>query len=378
VQKIYWRPAQVSRLVHVLVAFIAVATLLSAERFQVVQVQPHFEEKLEAANRMRRGMDVLRVYRVRNVAPVDREVDPTNSGMIGQANSSTTTSTGSLEAKRTTANPNWAAVVVDILLQAGVRKGDLVAVGVSGSFPALNMAAAIATDVLDLDAVSIAGVGASSFGANIPGFTWLDMERLLVQADVISRPSLAASLGGTQDRAVGISSSGRRRLREAIERNRVMKIDVADQAASIERRMEIYKEYAAGRRFAAYINVGGSLASTGPKSVKRLYRPGLNLKPDPRGVAVDSVMMRFLRDGAPVVNLSKVVALAERYGLPVEPAELPPVGSGLIFEKRAHNPPLVAGLLLGLLFVLYGLLKLELGARLTALGGRRQQMERMV
>ncbi len=377
-QKIYWRPARVSRLVHVLVAVIAVATLLSAERFQVVHVQPHFDVKLEAANRMRRGMEVLRIHRVRNVARIDREVDPTDSGLLGQASSSTTTSTGSLEAKRTTANPNWGAVVVDLLLEAGVRKGDLVAVGVSGSFPALNLAALTGADVLGLEVVTITGVGASSFGANFPSFTWLDMERLLVQGKVIPGSSVAASLGGTQDRALGIPSSGRKRLREAIQRNQIAFIEADDQVASIDRRMEIYRESAAGRRFSAYVNVGGSLVSIGPKSVKRLYRPGVNRRANPRGIGVDSVMMRFLRDGVPVVNLSKVLSLADRYGLPVEPTELPPVGTGLVFEKREHSRPLLAGLLLFLLSTLYGLLKLELGARITTLGGRRRPMERMV
>jgi poly-gamma-glutamate system protein len=309
---------------------------------------------------------------------VDREVDPTDSGILGQATSSTTTSTGSLEAKRTTANPNWAAVVVELLLDAGVREGDLVAVGVSGSFPALNIATLTAADVLGLEIVSIAGVGASSFGANLSEFTWLDMERHLVDAKVIPQASVAASLGGTQDRALGLPAGGRKRLRAAIERNRVTFLDTKEQAESIDRRMEIYKENALGRRFAAYVNVGGSLASTGPKSMKRLYRAGLNLKPNPRGLGVDSVMMRFLRDGVPVINLSKVVTLAERYGLPVEPAELSPVGSGLVFEKREHSRPLMAGLLVFLLVALYGLLKLELGARITALGSRRRQMERMV
>lgn len=377
-QRIYWRPAQVSRRVHVLVAVLAVAILVSAERFQMVHVQPHFDVKLEAANRMRRGIELLRVYRVRNVAPVDREVDPTDSGILGKATSSTTTSTGSLEAKRTTANPNWAAVVIELLLDAGVREGDLVAVGMSGSFPALNLAALIAADVLGLEVVSISGVGASSFGANLPGFTWLDMEHQLVEAQAIPRASVAASLGGTQDRALGLPSAGRKRLRAAIERNGVAYIDTKEQAASIDQRMEIYKENALGRRFAAYVNVGGSLVSTGPKSMKRLYRPGLNRKPNPRGLGVDSVMMRFLRNGAPVINLSKVVALAGRYGLPVEPTELPPVGSGLVFEKREHSRPLVAGLLAFLLIALYGLLKLELGARIAALGARRRQMERMI
>ena len=377
-QKLYWRPARVSHLVHVLVALIAVAGLLTAERFRVVHIQPHFDEKLEAANRMRRGMEVIRVHRIRHVAPVDRELDPTASGLIGQATSSTTTSTGSLEAKRTTVNPNWAAVVVDLLLEAGVRPGDLVAVGVSGSFPALNLAAFAGVDVLGVDFVSIASAGASSFGANFSSFSWLDMERILVESKVIPRGSIAASLGGTQDRALGLSAAGRQRLRQSIDRNRVTFIETDAELSSIERRMEIYGEHAAGRRFAAYINVGGSLVSIGPKSVKRLYRPGLNRRPNPRGIGVDSVMMRFLRDGVPVINLTKVVALAERHGLQLEPTEPPPVGSGLVFEKSEHSRLLVAALLIFLLVALYGLLKLELGARISALRGGRGRIERMV
>lgn len=377
-QKLYWRPARISSLVHLLVAIIAIAGLLSVERFQVIQVQQHFEKKLQAANRMHRGMEIIRLYRIKYVAEVDREVDPADSGMIGAANSSITTSTGSLAAKRTSANPNWAAVLVDQLLEAGVQPGELVAVGVSGSFPSLNLAAFVAAEVLELDFVSIASVGASSFGANFTEFTWLDMERILIEAKVISRGSAAGSLGGTLDRAVGIPKSSRKRLRAALDRNRIPFIEVAEELSSIDQRMKIYDDYAGGRRIAAYINVGGSLVSIGEKSAKRLYRPGLNLKPNPRGIGVDSVMMRFLRDGVPVINMSKVVALAERYGMPVEPTELTPAGSGLVFEKREHSRPLVAGLLVFLLFTVYGLLKLEFGARLTALGGRRRQMERMV
>ncbi len=377
-QKLYWRPARISSLVHLLVAIIAVAILLSVERFQVVQVQHHFEKKLQAANRMHQGMEAIRLHRIKNVAPVDREVDPADSGMIGAANSSITTSTGSLAAKRTTANPNWAAVIVDQLLEAGVQPGDLVAVGVSGSFPALNLAAVVGAEVLELDFVSIASAGASSFGANFSALTWLDMERVLIDEKIISRASTAGSLGGTLDRAIGIPASGRKRLRAALDRNDIAVIDVDEEISSIDQRMKVYGDYAAGRRIAAYINVGGSLVSIGPKSAKRLYRPGLNFKPNPRGIGVDSVMMRFLRDGVPVINMSKVVALADRYGMPVEPTELPPAGSGLVFEKREHSRPLVAGLLIFLLFTLYGLLKLELGARISALGGRRRQMERMV
>jgi poly-gamma-glutamate system protein len=203
------------------------------------------------------------------------------------------------------------------------------------------------------------------------------MERVLGDEKVISTRSAAASLGGAADRALGILSSGRRRLRRAIDRNHVAFISAEEELSSIEQRMAVYIEHAKGRRYAAYVNVGGSLVSIGPKSVKRLYRPGLNLRADPRGGGVDSVMMRFLRDDVPVINLSKVVPLAEAYGLPIEPSELPPVGEGPVFERHEHNRLLVVGLLFGLLAALYGLLKLEFGARITALSGRSQGLKPM-
>jgi poly-gamma-glutamate system protein len=341
-------------------------------------VQPDFEAKVAAARQMERGMEILRSHRKRSLEPVDVDVDPTGSGMLGLASSSITTNSGSLEAKRTTANPNWAAVLVDLLRDAGVERGDLVAVGISGSFPALNTAAFVAADVLDLDVVSIASAGASSFGANIPGLTWLDMEGLLFGAEIIRARSVAASLGGTRDRALGMSRSGRERLREAIARNGADYIEVTDETSSIEKRMAIYEARSEGRRYAAYINAGGALVSIGPKSVKRLYRPGVNLRPHPRAALVDSVTMRFLGDGTPVVNLSKVVPLALAYGLPIEPPALAKVGEGPVFEKRTHDRRLVAGLLAGLVAVTWALLRQGVGAQLGIASGRGRKLERMV
>ena len=113
--------------------------------------------------------------------------------------------------------------------------------------------------------------------------------------------------------------------------------------------------------------------------MKRLYRPGVNLRPHPRGLGVDSVTMRFLTEGTPVINLSKVIPLADDYGLPVEPPALPEVGEGPVFAKRSHDLRLVAGLLAALAVTSLVLLRLEVGARLIALGGgRRRKLERMV
>jgi poly-gamma-glutamate system protein len=334
-------------------------------------VSPDFPEKLRAAQVMERGLAVLRDYRTREVAPIDTELDPTGSGMIGPASSITTTNSGSLAAKRTTVNPNWGAVLVDLLRQAGARRGDLVAVGISGSFPALNMAALVAADVLGVETVVIASAGASSFGANLPEFGWLDMEHQLVQAGIFSGHTIAASLGGTRDRALGMDRAGRRLLRQSIEQYGIHFIDVREEIASIEERMRIYRESAGGRRFAAYINAGGALVSLGPRSVKRLYDPGVLRRPNPRGVGVDSITMRFLTQGTPVINLSKVVPLAEQYGLPVEPTALAEVGVGPVFARRSHDRRVVAAAFAALAIVSFVLLRLEVGARWLGSGDGR-------
>jgi poly-gamma-glutamate system protein len=370
VQKLYWRSPRISRVMYVLASLIAVGVLVATEAFKETVVAPYPEEKLEAARLMARAMEAIQNHRVRRIGPIDLEADPTNSGMLGLSSSAITTNTGSLEAKRTTLNPNWAAVVVELLHEAGVQRGSTIALGVSGSFPALNLAAFAAAEILDLDVISIASVGASSWGANIPSLTWLDMERILDEAGILSTRSIAASLGGTRDRAIGMPKTGRRRLRDAIKRAGVPYIETETDLDSIESRMALYREHAGDRYIQAYVNVGGSLASIGPKSVKRLYRPGLNVRLAPNAVHVDSVMKRFLRDGVPVVNLSKIVPLAELYGLPLEPVALPPPGEGLVYERQGYNRLLVAGLLGFLLVSLWALLRLDVGSRMAALAGR--------
>ena len=240
------------------------------------------------------------------------------------------------------------------------------------------MAALIAAEVGGAETVTIASAGASSFGANIPEFGWLDMEKLLADAGIFSGRTVAASLGGTRDRALGMDRAGRKRLRQSIDDHGIFFIDVRQEIASIEERMRIYEEHAGGRRFAAYINAGGALVSLGPKSVKRLYQPGVNLRPHPRGIGVDSVTMRFLGQNVPVINLSKVVPLAEQFGLPIEPSQLPEVGKGPVFANRSHDPRLVAALLAALAGSSLALLRFEVGARLFAIGGRQRKLERMV
>jgi hypothetical protein len=73
-----------------------------------------------------------------------------------------------------------------------------------------------------------------------------------------------------------------------------------------------------------------------------------------------------------------VIPLAEQFGLPIEPTALPEVGEGRVFANRSHDRRLVAALLAGLAGSCLVLLRLEVGARLLAIGGRQRKLERMV
>jgi hypothetical protein len=79
-----------------------------------------------------------------------------------------------------------------------------------------------------------------------------------------------------------------------------------------------------------------------------------------------------------VINLSKVIPLAEQYACRSSRPRLPAVGEGAVFAQRTHDRRLVAALLAALAGASYVLLRLEVGARILALGGRRAKLERMV
>jgi poly-gamma-glutamate system protein len=218
-----------------------------------------------------------------------------------------------------------AALVVRLLWEGGVRPGDRVAVGLSSSFPALNLALGTALDAMEVEGVIISSLGSSSWGANHPNLTWLDMESLLYQAGVIGRQSIAFSAGGRNDLITGFSREGQEALLAAVGRRKGELINTGSLAANIERRLEIY----GNSDYAAYINVGGSLASLSEVSAVEL-RPGLQkLQLLPSGVAPCSPL-EVAQTGV-VINLLEVGTLALRYGLPLDPYPLPPLGIGSVY-----------------------------------------------
>jgi len=326
--KIWFIPSRKNLTWLPLVALVTTAAFGWAWLGREIVPTPYYHRQVTAAQAMVRGMAVLADYR-HTYGPAIAPEDYNQTGLIGVEYSPITTTLAPLWIKRTTANHDVAALVVRLLWEGGVRPGDRVAVGLSSSFPALNLALGAALDAMEVEGIIISSLGASSWGANDPDLTWLDMESLLYQAGVIKHKSIAFSAGGSNDLITGFSQEGQGALLAAVRRQEGELIDTGTLATNIERRLDIY----GNGDYAAYVNVGGSLASLGEVSAQKL-RPGLQrLQLLPSGVALCSPL-EVAQTGV-VINLLEVGTLALRYGLPLDPYPLPPVGSGPVYMYKA-------------------------------------------
>ena len=232
-KRVYWRPPGVRRAALSLIACVALVALVAVQASPVKKKQRWYGEKMAAARLALRAMDQIKAEKARLGIVPDAEGDPQNTGLIGKPLSSVTSDTGYLLAKRTSVNPNFAAAMVDLLKRAGVKQGDTVAVGVSGSFPALNIATYAALQTLKLKPIVIASASASQWGANDPNLLWIDMERVLAERHVFSIRSAAARRGGLDDRGFGMSKQGRKLIDDAIERNHLEELDVTSRPVAI-------------------------------------------------------------------------------------------------------------------------------------------------
>jgi len=362
-KKLYWRPQRTSARILSFLAVTATIGMVSVETFRVREIQPHYKEKLAASRLARQAFQLVKKERLRKGIFLDPEADPARSGLIGQLISPVTTNTGHLGAKQATINPNFAAVVVHLLKRAGVNEGDGVAVGLSGSFPALNINVLAALQTLKVRPYIVSSAGASQWGANIPSFMWPDIESLLFRNRLISFRSLAVSPGGIDDRALGLSREGKQMIEQAILRNGLTPMEVKSYLDGLEQRMAIYRDHAEQADIRAYINVGGGTTSVGTHVGKHLFRPGLNRRA-PRGANIDSVMIRFASRGLPVIHLTQITELCQRYGLPPAPTQIPPLGEGKIFSREVYNLYLAGGVLAGLVIMLFAFLRTDWGYRL--------------
>ena len=241
--KVYWRPSEVSSGALVVLAMISLAGLLMVETMRRQDTKADFGKMAAAAQQAEQSMEHVGNLR-RQIQRIDADVDPQESGLIGVSSSPVTSLSGHLPAKQTSINPNWAAVIFRMLREADVGQGDVVAVAVSGSFPVLNIATYAAIEQMGAIPIVIVSGSASQWGANVPGLTWIDMTRELRKAGLTSIQEVAASLGGAEDRGIGVSERGRDIIAKAIERGELQLLLPASLEEAVTKRIGLYTSFA--------------------------------------------------------------------------------------------------------------------------------------
>lgn len=321
----------------VLLAVLGISFHVLAQVTRHMKPQPFMAEKMAASQRALRCFTAIQETRVGAPATLDKENDPEASGLIGQEFTLITTDRGVLDSKLTTVDPNFAAVFVQYFHELGLKPRDPIAISMTGSFPALNISMICAAEEMKLRPIVITSVGASMWGANDPRFTWLDMERFLNDKGLMKTRSVAASIGGSNDRGRGLSPKGRSLLRDAVTRNGVSLISEPTLEQSVQKRIEIFDHAAGTRGVKAFVNIGGGSASVGNAQSANLIHPGINRTLRPYNWTQRGTLQYYARKQVPIIHLLNIESIAEEYGLPLSPETVPPVGEGDIFHRQAYD-----------------------------------------
>ena len=129
--------------------------------------------------------------------------------------------------------------------------------------------------------------------------------------------------------------------------------------------MRLYRENAGDLPIRAYINVGGGTVSVGTRVGKKKFAAGINRRP-PKGFEEmpPSVIGAFLESDVPAIHCTRIIDLAEKYGLEIAPIRIPEVGQGDIFQKRQPNRLLAGAVLLMIVIALVLIARAPWGTRL--------------
>jgi poly-gamma-glutamate system protein len=256
------------------------------------------------------------------------------------------TSLGQLEAKRTTTNPEMAGLIVRLLQEAGVSPGETVAIGSSGSFPALLIASLAACNAMHVQPVTILSLGSSSYGATRVDFDLLDIYSVVMRSGICNQGPAAASPGGDRDAGLNFDPEFRNRLVDRIIKRCAHLILESNLTRNVAQRMTVY-EHASGRRISAFINCGGGYANLGTSELVLRLSPGLNREMQLPPNAQRGIIYEMAAREIPVIHLLYVKGLVQKYGLPWDPVPFPRSGA------NGHLQPAKLPLKFWILFGVY-------------------------
>ena len=349
----------IAQLLLVIWMVVMVLAVVSNVRFAKTAEHPYHEKMLEASSLTKKAFDTIKQYKLDNGMPIVSE-DKLKTGLIGEEATAIFTTPGNLHAKRTTCNPNWAAVIIDYFYKANLKSGDQVVFVFSGSFPGLNIAALAAAEVFGLNTAVMASIGASSYGATDPDFTFFDMMCLLNGKNVLKDRLDYVSFGGGSDTGNNFHDEEeifwnedlenlrtieeiKSSIKARIDKEGVNFIYEPDFSTNIDKRIEYLRQLVPDAKF--LLNVGGSSVGIGvdaetyidsgfqdPTTKMTSKLSSFDVNKDNWGL-----IQYFLTKEIPVASMLNIRGLASDYGLAYDPDVMPAVGDGEIYLIKTGN-----------------------------------------
>lgn len=318
----------------------------------------NYDIQYEAAAKSEEAMNAIKARKEYLGISLPNE-DKYESGMLGPLHTQIQTTEGDQGAKRTSTNPNFAAVYIEMFRKAGLKKGDEIAIITSGSFPALNIQATIAAQVYELKFVSMSGIGASSYGATDVNFTYFDMSEYLYEQGYFSNKLDYVSFGGGFDDGSEFPVDVYNTIKARIDASGVKFINEADFKTNINLRLTYIYEKCPNVKL--LLNVGGSIVSMGSGYTKAVNYRGLVM---PTYMTNNSkstddshkgLLEIFLERGLPIIQMLNISKIAYEYGLPQDPVGSVDVGMGSVYkEVKYHIAIPITGISVSLsMFVVY-------------------------
>lgn len=305
---------------------------------------PYYKVQQDAYQRMERAMEAVRGYKKERGIPMS-PLDLRETGLIGAEYNGITTTLGALEAKRTAADPNMAALVVRMFYEAGLEPGDRVGAGFSGSFPSLNIAVLCACDAMGLSVTYISSVGASTYGANDPELTFPEMAHLLYADGLVSTDSALVTWGGDYDTGVGMDPALMAAVEDRLEGFGLELLVEPEFTKNLEARRAVYDRTGID----CFTAVGGNTTSLGLSESAASIGQGVLTDPLSTGRLDErsGLVQWYLAQGLPVVHLLNIKQIVADYGMPFDPLDTAPAGESPVFYRSRYPRLLVGGALAG-------------------------------
>jgi poly-gamma-glutamate system protein len=354
-----WVKGKLSLLQISLAVAILIAGLLLVEHTKSVQTNPYFDEQAKAAELMKISLQTIKEEQLKRNILVDQKIDPNQTGVIGADFTKITTTLGNLDSKRTSSNPAFAALMIKYFKEINLTKGDVIAIGASGSFPGLIIAVLSAAKTMEIEPLIIYSVGSSQYGANIPEFTFVSMLDILNERGIFPYRLLAISMGGILDQAQGMYYPDSREIIEKIIRDSgVYFININNMTENIKHRMKLYNQEAAEQDIKAFINIGGATPNYGKTDASLNYPNGLVTNgPEIPEHSERGLIFEYQNLGVPVIHLLNIRELALRNGIPIDPIPFPEIGAGGVYQQKIYKKELIFLVIVAELLYLFWALK---------------------